>query len=347
MTPSSPRPKDGNTRLHVLAGVACLCVLAGAGIGILAGRQDITPSDCLETRLSGYRFINPLLDCEIAGNPVAFRELRFFQHKIEQLIRDRTGKYQLTLVSVYFRDLMNGPWFGINEKTLFTPASLLKVPIMIACLKQAEKDPSFLGKLVPNTLREDLNQKQFVKPDEVLRPNRRYTVEQLIRRMIEYSDNNAAHLLGKTVDPKMLVRTFQDLGVKRPLLNIQYDFMSVKMYASFFRILFNASYLDRNYSQLALEYLSYSTFKDGIAAGIPPYILAAHKFGEFHVPGPENIRQRHDCGIIYYPGRPYLLCVMSRGQDYDSLDNIIREVSRTVYEEIDADVKSRSRRSAP
>jgi len=333
-----------------LVAAAALVLAAGFTAGILAGRsvdrEVREPIASRETRLSGYRYVNPLLDCEIAGNAVEFRELRPFQKKVEEVIRERTAKYRLTSVSVYFRDLMNGPWFGINEKQLFTPASLLKVPIMIACLKQAESDPTFLARRVYDTLEEDLNQKQSVKPREVLSRGRSYTVEELIRRMIEFSDNNAAHLLSRTVDQTILVRTFQDLGVRRPALKVQYDFMSVKMYAAFLRILFNASYLDRDHSQQALEYLTFSTFKDGIVAGVPSYILVAHKFGEYLAPGSDSIKQRHDCGIIYYPGSPYLLCVMSRGRDFETLDDIIRDISRTVYQEVDH-AKAPSRGTMP
>lgn len=288
----------------------------------------------LEMRLSGYRFINPLLDCEISGNPVEFMELRPFQDKIERLIQARTAKYKLAFVSVYFRDLMNGPWFGINEKALFTPASLLKVPIMIACLKQAEHNPAFLAKRVSNNLPEDWNQKQLIKPLNPLIPGKSYTVEQLIRHMIEYSDNNAAHLLSSVVDKNILLNTFKDLGVRRPALNTQYNFMSAKMYASFLRMLYNASYLSRWHSQKALEYLSLTAFKDGLVAGVPSYVLVAHKFGEYAEPNPNGIKQLHDCGIIYYPNNPYLLCIMSRGTDFATLDDIIRDISEAVYQEV-------------
>ena len=322
----------------LLASAGTLLAL-GLGTGLFLDASPASAPGTRETgheeRLGGYRFINPLLDCEISDDPVEFRELKPFQDRIERLIRERSDDYRLAFVSVYFRDLMNGPWFGINEKEPFTPASLLKVPIVMAALKQAERDPSFLSRRIRNTLSEDRNRPQMVKPAAVLAAGEQYPVEELIRRSIVYSDNNAAALLAKTVDEGILLQTYRDLGVKAPRLNIQYPFLPVKMYASFFRILFNASYLERADSQRALEYLAQSDYRNGLVAGVPPYILVAHKFGEHAEWGPGAWKQLHDCGIVYYPGHPYLLCVMSRGTDFSALDDIITEISALTYGEID------------
>ena len=46
--------------------------------------------------------------------------------------------------------------------------------------------------------------------------------------------------------------------------------------------------------------------------------------------------QLHDCGIVYYPQHPDLLCVMTKGPDFERLDDIIRGVSQISFAEIDA-----------
>lgn len=43
-------------------------------------------------------------------------------------------------------------------------------------------------------------------------------------------------------------------------------------------------------------------------------------------------KELHDCGIIYYPERPYLLCVMTEGNDLNELAGVIQNISKTVYE---------------
>ena len=42
-------------------------------------------------------------------------------------------------------------------------------------------------------------------------------------------------------------------------------------------------------------------------------------------------KQLHDCGIIYYPGNPYLLCVMTRGDSFGELSSTIRDISDIIY----------------
>lgn len=69
-------------------------------------------------------------------------------------------------------------------------------------------------------------------------------------------------------------------------------------------------------------------------AGVPRDLKVAHKFGErrFDVPGTPPTDQLHDCGVVYFPGRPYLLCLMTRGASWDRLADTLRELSGIVYQ---------------
>ncbi|HEX8923420.1 MAG TPA: serine hydrolase, partial [Patescibacteria group bacterium] len=112
------------------------------------------------------------------------------------------------------------------------------------------------------------------------------------------------------------------------------DIISVKSYASFFRILFNSSYLDNDMSEKALEILSTSRFKDGLIAGVPNGVAIAHKFGERQYLATGQ-KQLHDCGIVYpASSRPYLICVMTRGQDFSHMENSIKDISAAIYNEV-------------
>jgi beta-lactamase class A len=100
----------------------------------------------------------------------------------------------------------------------------------------------------------------------------------------------------------------------------------------FIRVLYNASYLSREMSEKALDYLLASDYKDGLVAGLPPGTQVAHKFGEYER---EDMNQLHDCGIVYYPRHPYILSVMTRGSDKQMMADTIAEISRLIYEEVD------------
>ncbi|MDQ5968539.1 MAG: beta-lactamase class [Patescibacteria group bacterium] len=51
-------------------------------------------------------------------------------------------------IGIYVRNLNNGPWFGINENEKYSPASMMKVPILITFLKWIEQDSLVLDKKI-------------------------------------------------------------------------------------------------------------------------------------------------------------------------------------------------------
>lgn len=282
-----------------------------------------------------FSFINPLLECDLdhQSSEVTFQSL---EQKIIDYIKEAKRTGLVSQISVYWRDLNNGPWIGIDEKNNFTPSSLLKVPIMIAILKQSEQD----SKLLENKLLYKGNTETEVTPiytpSKMLEKDQSYSIDELLNRMIIYSDNNAKNLLLDNIDSQKIDAVYGDLGILLPPETLADDYMSVKEYAALFRILYNGSYLSRENSEKALKILSQSDFKVGLLAGVPEGIKVAHKFGEREL---ENgVNQLHDCGIIYYPNHPYLLCVMTRGDKLEVLPGVIAQISRIVYGEISTTV---------
>ncbi len=232
-----------------------------------------------QERAGGYLFTNPLLDC---GN-FNHSELKSHVQLINLLNTyvDNTIKNgEVEHISVYFRSLNEGPWIGINENYYYAPASLLKVPIMIALLKKAETDPSLLKKELPYTAHIDSAFVPGFEDAERLKIGNKYTVEQLLEYMIIYSDNDAKVMLFKLVGEDFVMNVMSDCGVNLKNRDLNIDFLTVKEYSSFYRILYNASYLNREMSEKALELLSRSEFNDGIPKNLPKDIKVSHKFGE-------------------------------------------------------------------
>lgn len=297
---------------------------------------DISTSN-FESRLGGYSFINPLLECNI--QEVGGKEFKELNQKILSYINTEAKQGDIKMTSVYFRDLNNGPSFGINSDELFSPSSLLKVPVMLAYFKEAENNPAILQKELIFTSKTE-NLSQYFQPEKALQAGKKYTVEELIIQMITQSDNQALFTLGDNIAQQKIDNVNSDLGVRVPNQNTPEDYMSVKDYSAFFRILFNASYLSREYSQKALEILSKSGFDKGIVRDIPKSIPVAHKFGERFL---ENgSKQLHDCGIVYYPKHPYLICIMTRGNDFNNLEGVVQKISQDVYREVDKRAKTNS-----
>lgn len=278
----------------------------------------------------GNKFINPLLECNGINLDFALPYFISLKHMLTDYVAKEEKLQPNIFTSVYFRDLNNGTWIGIKEKELFSPASLIKVPLLITYLKKVESNPDILDKKIKNT--QELNIKQNYPPEEQLEQNKWYSVKELLDQMIIYSDNQAYDLLLKNSDSRDLTDTYFNLGVdvSKSLTDPFGNIVSVKDYASFFRILYNASYLNQEMSEKTLLMLSKTSFKKGLVAGVPKNIIVSHKYGErFYLDS--NEAQLHDCGIIYLPQNPYLLCVMTRGKSFADLENIIKEISKNVY----------------
>ncbi|MFA4830264.1 MAG: serine hydrolase [Thermodesulfovibrionales bacterium] len=333
-----PDKKENNKKKWRAKVVLLSAFLAGGVCGFLIDRYipmgDQEQSSIPEIRPGGYEFINPLLECETAQDTVEGKNLRSLKRKIHDFIDEKEKERGISHVSVYYRDLNNGPWIGVDEKVLFSPSSLLKVPLMMAVLKDAETNPQILRQRFTFTDK-DSNTFENIKSSKAIELGKSYSAEELIHFMIANSDNNAYLLLLKNFSQDKLIRVYTELGVAVPYDSKKEDFMSVKEYASFFRILFNASYLNREMSMKALKFLSVADYRNGIVAGVPSNVGVVHKFGERSLGADAEIKQMHDCGIVYYPDHPYLLCIMTRGKTFSRLEGIIKDVSQLVYNELD------------
>lgn len=309
-----------------------LAVVLALITGLIAGfslKYNATPSDRIERHQSGYSYISPLLEC--FSNKSDSPENGKLQEKIEDFLLEKIRSKKILSASVYFRDLANGPWIGINEDEKFTPASLLKVPIMITYYKIAESDPSILKKEILIDSSYQGTTIQNIKPTVNLEDNKKYSIEDLIEHMIIESDNHAANLLLANIPYDALNDTYDDLGLVFPTVDKPENYMTVKDYASFFRILYNASYLNKFYSEKALHILSQSRYRGGLAGKLPLEVPIAHKFGERKN---GDIDQLHDCGIIYKENKDYLLCVMTRGDNFENLSQTIQDISELVYKNV-------------
>lgn len=307
-------------------------LLIGAALaGVIWGGTHLYKSALREHCREDFDLISPGRRCR--ENQVVKKEYEVFQDELAAWIEERKRAGEITHGAVYFRDLQNGPWFGIHEQERFSPASLLKVPLMIAVLKHAEGRPGFLAEEVGYN-EEPGNFQNDVGAGNAIEPGKAYTVEDLTRRMIVYSDNISKELLKihlQAAEPAhdRLLQTYTELGIFPESATLE-NSITVKEYASVFRALHGASYLSREMSQRALTYLSNTTFRDGIVAGTPPGIRIAHKFGVREM---DDLKQLHDCGIVYERA-PYLLCVMTRGRDFRDLQQFIRLVARMVHDEV-------------
>jgi beta-lactamase class A len=307
-----------------------------------SGRQKALFDQIHPIRLknSPYQFINPLLGYALPDS-TEFKAYQPLDAKVNNFINSAKSNGQATDVSVYFRDFSQGRWFGINENEKYAPASLLKVVILIAYLKLSETNPKTLSNQLPydKNMDDAIGDVPYQAPS-TLEIGKSYSAEQLLEKMIINSDNGAKNLLLNKLADSDLSQVYTDLGIQNPG-NVSGDYViSAKVYSFFFRILYNATYLNKDLSEQALQLLSQAQYNDGLVAGLPPGTKIAQKFGErinVDSNGQPASAELHNCGVIYAT-HPYTLCVMTKGPpDIGKLAGVIKGISNIVFQEIESD----------
>ncbi len=330
------------SRLGFFIGVM-LSFAFGLGLGWLlfhGGTSAVTPaasssgSHAIYAAKQDNSLIDPLYLCLNPQNGSA--DVVALHTQLDNLVKDRIKQNAASRVSIYFRDLNSGNWTSINDTERYFPASMLKITVMINYYLAAMSKPETLAKNFMVDGQTNANAIERVGSALPL-PAGTYSAESLIEHMIENSDNTAEQLLSAGTDDAARKRVFQDLQLEVPDLNDLSYTMTAREYSRFFRVLYNATYLNQDFSEKALSLLAKATYHDGLVAGVPDGVTVAHKFGEREIGGTGNqpeIDQLHDCGIVYVPGHPYVLCVMTEGQGIQNLQSVIQAVSQLVYNDV-------------
>ncbi len=280
-----------------------------------------------------YKFINPIVFLD--NDQRIYNEYNSLDKSLNSYIQSEENNKDVSSVSVYYRDLNTGHWAGINEDQTYEPSSMLKVLVLLSYLKHATNDPSILTQqLVYHKSTDDAQ--TYYKPVNSLVDGHSYMAEDLLQNMIISSDNGAMNTLVPNITHD-LSDAYKALELPTPPLNVNIvnaNFMSAKSYSRVFRTLYNGTYLPWNLSEQALELLSQTDFKNGINAGVPADMVVSHKFGEHTnllASGTVDSRELHDCGIVYYPTNPYLICIMTKGQEFPKLEGVISNISKIIY----------------
>ncbi len=227
-------------------------------------------------------------------------------------------------VGVYFEYLPSGVSVGVNATEEIRLASLSKVPLAMSILKKVES-----GEI-------KLSDKLFLKKEHLDNRFGRLwekgagtpiTIEELIKASLQQSDNTAYQSLFAALSDREVREVYDNLEIE--IIASSTPLVSPKSFSSIFRSLYLASFLMEDKSNYLLDILTKTDFHDKIPAGVPSDVLVAHKIGVFdRVDTLDKVYT--DCGIVYVPLRPYILCIFVQ----DSEDKAIKHmslISKMVY----------------
>lgn len=244
---------------------------------------------------------------------------------LKEYVEKQNGK-----VGVYFEYLPSGTSIGVNSTDEVQLASLSKVPAVMEILKKIERgEISLDDKLIIEKKHLDQGFGTLWKQGE----GTRLSVEELIRLALVESDNTAYNVLLGQLTNEELTEVYRNLDISitiNPKDETRYLLVSPKNYSSIFRSLYLSSFLSEKNSNYILNILTQTAFSDKIPAGVPNTVKIAHKIGVF-----ENTNTLKDvftdCGIIYVPNRPYILCTFVLDTD-EQTQKHISYISKMIYD---------------
>jgi beta-lactamase class A len=235
------------------------------------------------------------------------------------------AEHQAGNLGIYFEYLPSGTSIGVNDREEVQLASLSKVPLVMSIFKKIEKGQISLQDNL-TMKREHMDQRfgtLWQKGEGT-----RLRVEELVKSSLQESDNTAYNMLFNALSQEEINEVYENLDIQ---VTEQGDSQTVspKSYSSIFRSLYLSSFLTEENSNRILDILTTTTFSGKLTAGVPDNIRVAHKIGVF-----ERLDTSQsifiDCGIVYVPNRPYIVCAFVQGTDEEA-QNHISHISKMIY----------------
>lgn len=235
-------------------------------------------------------------------------------------------------LGAFYRDLASGRSWGWNADNDFPAASVIKIPILLAVYREAQR-----GNVQLDTRLEVLFQHHVGGAGVLfeLHDGITVTIEDLCRLMIVVSDNVASNLLLELVGAPSVQALMDEFGMGKTVLGRKFmdpprpgadNRTSAWDMGRCLQALQRGEILDKTHTNSALAILRRQQYREKIPLLLPPELPIAHKTGEL-----DGVR--HDVGLVEVPGRPYVLSLLTQkgGPAYE-VDLALARISRMIYE---------------
>jgi beta-lactamase class A len=251
----------------------------------------------------------PLLDPSVINPGMQQQQINFdpLRQQVKSYLKSLNTSYGL-----YFEYLPNGSNIRVDDDSATVAASLMKTPVVMDLYKLAEAGKINLDDTV-TIEQSDISNDQEYGDTAGLTAGQTISLRNAARLALNNSDNTAVSIIKRVISPLVtddtdsiqsldIAYTFGTDGSGNPtpekVLKI-----NARSYGSILKCLYYACFVNADDSQEILGNLVGSSGIDRLTAGVPSSVKVAHKVGS-------AVKAQSDCGIIYQPGKPYLICLM-------------------------------------
>jgi beta-lactamase class A len=217
-------------------------------------------------------------------------------------------------VGLVVKDLTTGDTLAWSPDRQFPAASLIKIPILITALRQAEAEPGLLGERIAIPAVSKVGGFGILKD---LASISSASLLDLLTLMIIISDNTATNLCLDRLGMAAVTDTIAALGLARTVLQRKMmdlaardrgldNFTSAADIARALELLATAQILTPAACTQAIGILARQQVKDRLPLLLPAEVQIAHKTGE--LPG-----IRHDSGVLQWDGHRVIIAALTQG----------------------------------
>lgn len=247
----------------------------------------------------------------------------------EKLLAELEGKAEGAFV---IRDLEDQKTWASRENEVISSASLIKLFILAEAMRCIKEGSLRLGTKIPV-------QHSDVVPFSVLEflEPRTYSLAELLRLMIVYSDNTATNVLIEFLGMIHINQCIHDLGFEKSVLQRKMmDFEAAKLgsenlttageMAEFMQRLYDGRLLGAPYDGKMLEIMKGQADECMMRVWLPDEITIARKSGELDA-------LDHDVAIVYGEKKDYMYCffVWDAASNNDARE-ILARTSKITYD---------------
>ena len=224
---------------------------------------------------------------------------------------------------IYFKDLISGRSFGINEREPIHAASLVKVPVVLYLNTLAAKGQVDWQEKIAYNSRTDYQDGAGVLQFSA-RDGDKFSLRVLANLSITISDNIANRMLMRYLGRDNIAAFMRSLGGETVFPNGQ-NISTARDMGLYIQAVLDFYEQHPELGRRLLDDMANPIYHVGLPGELPERITVAHKEGD--IEGVAN-----DAGVVY-GSRPYILVVMSKNiRDLDQAFADIARISRIAYD---------------
>ncbi len=227
----------------------------------------------------------------------------------------------------YYKNLVTGLEYGLREQEAYLAASVIKFPLLLHVLQEADRGVLSLDEKISIPEEEKMPGcgalSLFSASIEV-------DIRSLCRLMIAISDNTATNALIRRCTMESINQTFQALGLEQTVLRrLLFDAdasarglentISPKEMGLLLEQLYHGQFASPEVSHIALDLLLLQQINHKLDGKLQGMVDIAHKTGE-------DTQLSNDIGLIYAP-QPFVLCFAGHDTDCYLWEDLMRRAA--------------------